>query len=66
MKVKELIEKLQEFDEDMDVFYDDTTYWPIKTDQIYKVKIYKEKDEIWGYRMTKNKWGTEMECVYIE
>jgi hypothetical protein len=66
MKVKELIEKLQEFDENMEVFYDDETYWPVDVSELYKTTIYKQYNWIWGYWMTKNKWGKEMECVYIE
>ena len=66
MKVKELIEKLQEFDEDMEVFYDDDNYWPIKTDEVYETTLYEEYDGIWGYWMTKNKWGKEIKWIYIE
>lgn len=63
MKVKELIERLQEFDWDMDVFYDDETYWPRETDRVYEITIYK-----WDmrYHYNKEEWDKEIKCIYIE
>ena len=66
MTVKELIEKLQEFDWDTEVFYDDDHYWPVDVTELYKATIYKRFNWIWGYAYTKMKWDEEIKCVYIE
>lgn len=64
MKVKELIEKLREFDEDMDVFYDDDTFWPLNVTALDTATIY--ENENWHYSFLKAKWDKEIKCIYIE
>jgi len=64
MKVKELIEKLQEFDEDIEVFYDDAEYWPREVNDMDRETIYKTEN---GYKYTKyNEWDEEIKCILIE
>lgn len=66
MKVKELIEKLKEFDEDFEVFYDDDHYWPVDLTELYTTIIYRNYNNRWWYNYTKRKWDEEIKCVYMD
>ena len=64
MKVKELIEKLQEFDGDLEMFYDDAEYWPREVNNMNIEVVYKTEH---GYRYTRyDKWDEVINCVLIE
>lgn len=64
MKVKELIEKLQELDEDMEVFYDDAENWPQEVNNVDIDVVYKTEH---GYRYTRyDEWDEAINCVFVE